>query len=144
MKTRITLIALCCLAATTSFSQTTELAYANEGSVMVRESSKLPEMNTMAPSFAGGHEALADYMMSHVQYPESAKRQGIEGTVLLEYYITEDGTIENITVLKSVSSELDKEAIRLVQNMPNWNPAIQNNQPVRVKYQQPVKFELDF
>lgn len=144
MKTRITFIALLFIfAGITAYSQTVELAYNSEATVP-QEPSKLPEMTMMAPSFVGGHEALADYISSNVEYPLLAKKRGVEGTVLVEYYIATDGSIENISVVQSVSIELDKEAIRLIQNMPKWTPAIQNNEPIRVKYTQPVKFELNF
>lgn len=99
---------------------------------------------SMAPSFAGGNEGLTAFMRNNLMYPEIARRNGIEGTVTLEFYIKDNGTIEKIKVITSANAFLDKEAIRLVESMPRWNPAIQNGNPITVKYQLPVTFELYF
>ncbi|ELR68430.1 Regulatory sensor-transducer [Fulvivirga imtechensis AK7] len=144
MKTLKTIaVLLLCFLTATAFSQV-EIAYNSESNAPVEEVSKPVNMAISAPSFVGGPEALADYMHTNVKYPEFSKKHGIEGTVVLEYYITREGTIENVKVIKSVSPELDKEAMIVAKNMPRWNPAIQNNRTIGVKYQLPVKFELHF
>lgn len=144
MKTLKTIAALLlCFLTATAFSQV-EIAYNSESNAPVEEVSKPVNMAISVPSFVGGPEALADYIHTNVKYPEFSKKHGIEGTVVLEYYITQNGAIEDIKVVKSVSPELDKEAMLVVENMPRWNPAVQNNRAIRVKYQLPVKFELHF
>jgi len=137
MKTRFTLmVALSLISATTVFSQE-EIA----GNLSQNKSMKLSQ--TKAPSFVGGDMALAQYLQDNIEYPDLARKQGIEGTVVVEYYIDIDGSIENILIVKSVSSEIDGEAIRLVKNMPNWNPGMHNGQPERICYQLPIKFTLN-
>jgi protein TonB len=96
----------------------------------------------MAPSFKGGNEALAEFMSANLDYPELAKRQGVEGTVILAYTITKNGEIKDIKVAQSVNKELDNEAIRLAKKMPKWTPAIKDGTAQDIKYQLPVKFEL--
>lgn len=96
------------------------------------------------PSYVGGNEALTNYMNDHLNYPSFEKRHDIEGVVLLKYYIMEDGTLEDVTVARSVSPGLDEEAVRLVKNMPKWHPAMQNGKPKRVKYMLPIIFTLTF
>jgi len=125
------------------FAQT-EMARNSEPIVLSSKTTTEVFISMMEPSFAGGNEALTVYMKNNLQYPEMAKKNGIEGTVLLEYYITDNGTVENVKVIKSAHDSLNAEAIRLVENMPLWNPAIQNGNPTRVKYQLPVTFDLRF
>ena len=101
-----------------------------------------PVRSSMAPAFDGGIDALSKYLDENLVYPEKARRMGIEGVVHVEYFINTDGSIEDITIVKSLSPEIDREAIRLVKEMPAWLPARQNNQPVRVKYRLPINFQL--
>ena len=107
------------------------------------ETPKFLKENILAPSFKGGDQAFAKYLNANLTYPERARRQGIEGTVVLEYYIKTDGSLENTLVVKSVSPELDQEAIRLVNKMPNWNPATINGQPERICYHLPITFKIN-
>ena len=56
--------------------------------------------------------------------------------------IDESGAIQNIKLLKKVSPGIDKEAIRVIKQMPNWKPARYHNKPVAVYYTIPIKFYL--
>ncbi len=134
----ITLIVLGALTITSAFSQA-EYAYNSSVPEIVEDknSSKM-----MAPSFKGGNEALAEFMSTNLLYPELAKRQGVEGTVILAYTITKNGEIKDIKVAQSVNKELDNEAIRLAKKMPKWTPAIKDGTARDIKYHLPVKFEL--
>lgn len=94
------------------------------------------------PQFPGGPSALFEYLSNNVQYPVSAKENGIQGREIVTFIVEKDGSISNAKVVKSVDSSCDKEAIRLVESMPNWIPGKQNGEPVRVKYTVPVTFRL--
>lgn len=94
------------------------------------------------PSFPGGEEALLHYLKKNTVYPTIAREIGITGTVHVSFVVEKDGSISNITVVKSVESSLDTEAIRVVANMPRWNPGTQRSKPVRVWQTLPVKFTL--
>lgn len=145
MKTKIIFLALIFLLFVISFAfSQSEIAMNSQALVSSHNTSNRTSATMMTPSFVGGNEALTAYMKTNLQYPEAAKKNGIEGTVVVEYYIRENGTIENVKVAKSANDLLNAEAIRLVQNMPLWNPAIQNGNPARVKYQLPVTFNLLF
>ncbi|MBN3582790.1 energy transducer TonB [Algoriphagus aestuarii] len=98
---------------------------------------------TSVPTFKGGTEKLAEYFNENLHYPMLSKIQGIEGKVLVEFNISETGEIRNIKVLKSLTDDLDREAIRLVRNMPHWQPAYQNGIAQNVNYQLPILFRLD-
>lgn len=94
------------------------------------------------PSFPGGFYSLIDYLSNNIQYPEECLKQKIEGKVLVEFVVETNGSISSITVKQSVHPLLDDEARRVISAMPRWFPAIQDNEPVRVKYTVPITFRL--
>ena len=134
----ITLVFLGALTITSAFSQA-EYAY---NSLPTEEVESKKSLKMMAPSFKGGNEALSEFMSTNLEYPELAKRQGVEGTVILAYTITKKGEIKDVKIAQSVNKELDNEALRLARKMPKWTPAIQDGKARDIKYQLPVKFEL--
>ena len=95
----------------------------------------VPQMHT----FQGD---LDNYMGNHLQYPKSAIDRGIQGTVNVTFVITKTGDIANISILSGISPDLDSEAVRVVSNMPPWNPGMKNGKAVNVKYNLPVYFQL--
>ena len=90
------------------------------------------------PQFPGGPSALFEYLSNNLQYPVVAEENGVQGRVIVTFIVEKDGSISNAKVVKAVDPSLDKEAIRLVESMPNWIPGKQNGEPVRVKYTVPV------
>ena len=94
------------------------------------------------PEFPGGMVGLLKYLTSSVKYPTFAQEQGIQGTVYLSFIINKDGKVVDVKVIRGVDSSLDKEALRVVNSLPNWKPGRQNGRPVRVSYQVPMKFYL--
>lgn len=94
------------------------------------------------PQFPGGPSALFEYLFNNLQYPVVAEENGVQGRVIVTFIVEKDGSISNAKVVKAVDPSLDKEAIRLVESMPNWIPGKQNGEPVRVKYTVPVTFRL--
>ena len=94
------------------------------------------------PYFPGGESEMMKFIRENIQYPASAKEYGIQGRVILRFVVTETGTIENITVLRSLDPACDKEAIRLLESMPKWIPGKQNDEIVSVYYTLPIAFKL--
>lgn len=94
------------------------------------------------PQFPGGYLALREYLQKNVIYPETAREKGIQGRVILTFVVECDGTLTNIKVVRSVDPALDKEAIRVIQNMPKWIPGKQSGEIVPYKYSFPVDFKL--
>lgn len=92
------------------------------------------------PQFPGGMKALMDYLSANVKYPEAAKQAGISGRVTTQFVVGEDGVIRDVKVVRSVSPELDAEAIRVMSSMPKWKPGKQDGKPVPVRYTVPVNF----
>ncbi len=94
------------------------------------------------PSFKGGREAYVAYLTQNMKYPETARRAGVQGKVFVEFVVAKDGSIQKVKLLKGVHPDLDAEAIRLVQNMPKWNPGEQAGEKVNVKQTIPINFNL--
>jgi len=91
------------------------------------------------PTFKG---ELQKYFNDNVQLPDIERSENIQGTVYLTFVIEEDGAITDVKVLRGVAGGpgYDKEAIRLLQSMPKWNPGMQNGHTVRVQFNLPVHF----
>lgn len=66
-----------------------------------------------------------------------------DADIIEEFIVNRDGSIVEPEVVKSVNPMLDKEALRVISNMPKWKPGLQRGQPVRVKFTVPVNFRLN-
>lgn len=95
------------------------------------------------PSFPGGKEALMRYLHDHIRYPQQARKQHLQGTVIVNFVVEKDGSIKNIqTINAEIGGGLEQEAERIVRNMPKWHPAKQNGEKVNVLYTLPIRFVL--
>lgn len=90
----------------------------------------------------GGMAALMKYLTDNIRYPEAAKKAGIQGRVIVQFVVDKDGSIKNVSTMRGVNSDLDAEAIRVIQSMPKWKPGTQKGEPVKVKYTVPVMFRI--
>jgi len=94
------------------------------------------------PMFPGGDIELLKYIGEHTQYPEIAKENNIQGKVIVRFCVTAKGGVNQVSVLKGVDPELDKEAIRVVNTLPPFKPGKQGGKPVPVWYMVPIAFTL--
>ena len=94
------------------------------------------------PTYPGGQAELMRYLHSQIKYPALAKESGISGRVFVSFVIERDGSVTDITILRGIGGGCDEEAIRVVKSMPKWNPGTQRGQPVRVRFNLPIKFTL--
>lgn len=95
------------------------------------------------PSFPGNQTAMMKYIADNLRYPAKAEDAGIQGRVIVSMIIEKDGSISNPSIMRSVNPDLDAEAIRIISNMPKWNPGTQRGEKVRVRYTVPVMFRLN-
>ncbi len=111
----------------------------------IPEESDEPVFNpSIKPEFPGGLSALQQYIVKHIEYPELAKENNIQGTVFLRFEITKKGTVGKISVMNNtVDKILQKEALRVIKTLPKFKPGIQNGKPVNVWYSLPVSFKLN-
>lgn len=94
------------------------------------------------PEFEGGLSELMTFLRQNIKYPVSAHKEKIEGRVLVSFVVDKDGSICEANVVKSISPDLDAEALRVVNAMPKWRPGRQNGKVVRVRYILPISFRL--
>ena len=85
---------------------------------------------------------LGDYLNKHLHYPDPARETGIEGQVLIEFVVNEDGAVTNAKVARGIGGGCDEEALHIVSSMPRWKPGKQNGMPVKVLFTLPIKFVL--
>ncbi len=95
------------------------------------------------PEFPGGEVELFHYISKNIHYPQEAKEKGIQGRVFIGFVIEKDGSVSNVRNLRGVDSELDAEAMRVVESMPKWKPGKHKGEFVRVSYQIPIHFKLE-
>lgn len=94
------------------------------------------------PQFPGGQTAMMKYLADNLHYPKKAQENGVQGTVLVQFIIDEEGHIPFAKINKSVDSDLDAEALRVVKSMPLWIPGKQRGKKVKVMMNLPVAFRL--
>ena len=120
-----------------------------------------------APQYPGGVTALVKFLLDNTRYPVEAEHYGVEGRVMVNFFVETDGTVSDVKVAKtefknrlsdkkfSKYSEIDKyamreqgegqlkeEALRVVKKISNWEPGMRRGKAVRVKYSLPVTFRL--
>ncbi len=106
------------------------------------EPEKVFEVVEVPPSFPGGEGELMKYLKDHINYPVVAQENNIQGKVTIQFVVGRDGSVQDVSVARSVDPSLDKEAVRVVKSMPKWIPGKQGGTAVRVKYFVPVNFKL--
>lgn len=92
--------------------------------------------------FKGGQSALMKFLSNNIRYPEAAQQNGISGRVIVKFVVEKDGSISGAQIVKGVDKDLDREALRVVNKMPKWQPGKNNGQPVRSYFNLPVTFKL--
>ena len=106
------------------------------------EEQKVFDVVEQMPEFPGGQAELLKWISEHIKYPAVAEENGIQGRVVATFVVERDGSVTDVKVVRSIDPALDKEAIRVLKQMPKWIPGKQNGSAVRVKYTVPVTFKL--
>jgi Ca-activated chloride channel family protein len=95
------------------------------------------------PEYIGGNDSLMSFIINHIVYPEEAKKLKISGTVFVEFEVNTDGTIGKISIVRSVNTLLDQEAMRVIKlTNGKWKPGMQSGKKVKTSMVIPVKFQL--
>lgn len=89
------------------------------------------------PELVGGLKALQEA----VSYPESAKEAGIEGRVIVQFVVDENGDVTNTKVVRGVHESLDEAAVEAVKKQ-TFKPGKQRGEAVKVQMSLPVTFRL--
>ena len=93
--------------------------------------------------FPDGQAALFKWLSQNIKYPAVARENNIQGKVILRFIVEKDGTVNGVTVLRGTNDLLDKEAVRVVKDMPKWKPGKQRGNAVRSYFTLPVVFKLE-
>ena len=96
------------------------------------------------PEFPGGYKALGKYVdggKNH-KYPEEARKNKIEGKVVVQFIIHEDGSCSDFEVIKGIGYGCDEAAVEAFRQMPKWKPGEVNGKPVKVRAQMVYNYRL--
>ena len=114
-----------------------------EGDIHVTDAAdQVFEIVEEAPEFPGGMQAMMEYLAKNIRYPAKAHEANVQGRVITQFTVGKDGAIRDAKVLRSVSPELDAEALRVISAMPNWKPGKQGGKAVACHFTVPVVFRL--
>ncbi len=83
------------------------------------------------------------YLRENTHYPVEAREIGSQGTVYLKFEISSKGKVRNVEIVRGVDPILDREAIRVIESMPDWKPARQGDKPVATSTGISIKFTLN-
>ncbi len=94
------------------------------------------------PEFPGGMGECMKFLGKNIKYPQISQENGVQGRVIVQFVVNQDGSIVDPVVVRGVDPYLDKEALRVIAMMPKWKPGKQRGKAVRVKFTVPVMFRL--
>lgn len=89
------------------------------------------------PVLIGGLRALQE----QIHYPEMARKAGIEGRVIVQFIVNENGDVINPTVVQGRHPMLDEEAVRVI-SLAKFTPGRQRGREVKVRIALPITFKL--
>lgn len=94
------------------------------------------------PSYPGGKDALLQFFARNIRYPAAARNEHRTGTVYVQFVVTAEGHVKNARVVGESHPDLEKEVLRLVHDMPDWNPGTGPGKKAAVQLSLPVQFSL--
>lgn len=94
------------------------------------------------PQFVGGMEGLFSHIINNLEYPKDAQREGKEGRVIVSFVVAKDGSINNVEIEEGFDKECEEEAMRVIKEMPAWEPGVHDGKAVDVKLSLPIQFKI--
>ncbi len=95
------------------------------------------------PEYPGGESGLMNFVAKKLRYPTAERDLAVTGRVIVRFVVNEDGAVTDATIVRSVSTGIDAEAIRVVKLLKKFKPGRINGQPVKVFYNLPIQFKLN-
>ena len=118
------------------------LVFNNTGYTQIQESDlMIYDVTEEGAQFPGGVDSLRNWIATNFELPQEVNKSE-QGKIYLSFVIEKDGSISNIRITRGLSEKLNNEAIKLVQKMPSWKPAINNGKPVRSRFMLPISVVL--
>ena len=94
------------------------------------------------PEFPGGMTEFMKWLTKNLKYPESARRQNQQGTVVISFIVNTDGSTSEIRVVRPRHPDLDREAVRVARMMPKWKPGEDHGKVCRTMISIPIVFKI--
>ena len=94
------------------------------------------------PQFDGGPDAWNNFLQNELNYPEEARRSGIEGKVFASFVVQPDGTLTDITLIRGIGGGCDEEVVRLLAASPAWTPGVQRGRQVPTRMSIAITFKI--
>lgn len=104
---------------------------------------KIIELPDIDPMFPGGSGAMKNFISSSLSYPSEAAEENIQGLVVYNFVVELDGTLSDFEIMHRAHPLLDAEALRILQSMPPWRPAVYKGNNVRARQYVPMYFKLN-
>lgn len=95
-----------------------------------------------SPEYKGDLDSLFAFLKRNIKYPAKAIELGIQGTVFVQFVVSETGKISHVKCIRGIGGGCDEEAVRVAKMMPKWNPGLTPDEPEPVMLQIPIKFQL--
>ncbi|MEO0899902.1 MAG: TonB family protein [Bacteroidota bacterium] len=94
------------------------------------------------PTYQGGNRELRKFLSRNLRYPQAAMDKEIEGKVVVQFVVRSDGSLDSPKIIKGLGYGCDKEVLRIISRMPNWNPGTLGGKAVNSMYSFPVSFQI--
>jgi TonB family protein len=90
-----------------------------------------------------GDSVLLNYLAKNTVYPEDAKKNKVEGKVIVRFVVDTNGMISDATIITGVSPSINAEALRVVNSLPKFEkPGFVKGKPIKTFYRVPITFTL--
>jgi TonB family protein len=111
--------------------------------VMKPDKNGVYENTEVRPAYPGGQSALEDYIAGQIEYPQMAIDDNKEGTVTVQFVVDENGKVANAKALgTNLGDGLDDEAVRVISQMPKWEPGKVKGKNVKTRLTLPITYRL--
>lgn len=100
------------------------------------------KMADSSPEYYKGEEALGEFVLSNLEYPDLAIRQNLQGAVVMNFIVEPNGTLSNIVVEKEFNHLCTQEALRIMRQT-KWKPGKKEGKAIRYKTKYPIIFNLN-
>lgn len=106
------------------------------------EEDKVYNVVEVMPTYPGGEQALLACIVKNLKYPKSARRNEVQGIVVVRFVVLEDGKVGDIVIQRSLDPECDNAAKKAIKKLKRFTPGKQQGKPVKVWFTCPVKFAI--
>jgi protein TonB len=107
----------------------------------MKKGAKKQKRFVQIPHYEGGKEAFRKFIASHLVYPAEALKEHIEGIVIVEYEVNDNGIVTNARIFKGIGYGCDTEALRLIKLL-KFDKTYNRGIRVKSKYKAKIEFKL--